>query len=108
TPSPVRRTLPGSAARVRRAIPLLRIPERLSSGRAPASGTPLDVDGRVLGVALDELAPRLYRVAHERAERAVGRRCVLHGHLLQYAPRGIHGGLPELLRVHLSQTFVAL
>ena len=68
----------------------------------------LCVDVGVGGILLDELATGLYVVAHQHGEDLVGLGGVLDGDLLQQTVLGIHGGLPELLGVHLTKTFVAL
>src|SRR5262245_60399893 len=59
-------------------------------------------------VLLDELPPRLHLVSHQGGEDLVGLVRVLDLHLEQRARPGIHGGLPELRRVHLAETLVAL
>src|SRR5712692_162934 len=62
----------------------------------------------VLGVPLDELAPRLDLVAHELVEELGGLDRVLHGDP-ENGPRGrVHRGLPELVRVHLTEPLVPL
>src|SRR5690625_2069297 len=76
--------------------------QRASADRA--SG----VDRGVACVALDELAPWLNGIAHECAENAIGRRGIVDGHLLQAPRRGVHGSLPQLLGVHLTETFITL
>src|SRR5258706_15475293 len=60
------------------------------------------------GVLLDELAPRLDFIAHQRLEDLVGLERVLHLDLEEGALGGIHGGAPELVLVHLAQALVAL
>ena len=68
----------------------------------------LCVDVGIGGVLLDELTARLNIVTHEHGEYLVGLGGILDGHLLQQTVLRVHGGLPELLRVHLTQTFVTL
>src|SRR5215470_1775071 len=69
----------------------------------------LDVEVHdVEGVLLDELAARLHRVAHQDGEDLVSADRILHAHPEQGARLRIHGGLPELLGVHLAQALVAL
>ncbi len=64
----------------------------------------LHVQGaHVAGVLGDEVTPRLHLVAHERGEHLVGDGGVVHRDLQQGALVGVHGGLPQLLRVHLAQ-----
>jgi hypothetical protein len=62
----------------------------------------------VEGVLLDERAAGLDRVAHQHGEHLVGAHRVLHGDLEERARLRVHGGLPELLRIHLAETLVAL
>src|SRR5688500_3162577 len=62
----------------------------------------------VLRILLDELPARLDVVAHQRREDLVGFDRVLERHLEDRARLGIHGRLPELVRIHLAQTLVAL
>src|SRR5688572_28954974 len=62
----------------------------------------------VLGVAGDEAAAGFDVLAHEDAEQLVGGRGVLDGDLQQDAGLGVHGGLPQLLGVHLAQALEPL
>ena len=64
--------------------------------------------GHAQRVVLDELAPRLHVVAHERREDLVGADRILDLHLQQDALGRVHRRLPELLGVHLAQPLVAL
>src|SRR3990172_5354983 len=59
-------------------------------------------------VALDEVLAGGHFLAHELREHAVCGHRVLYVDLEHDAPGGVHGRLPELLRVHLTQTLVAL
>src|SRR6185312_6142427 len=59
-------------------------------------------------VLLNERSPGLDLVAHEDGEDGVGVDVVLDLHAQQAALGGVHGGFPELRRVHLAATFVAL
>ena len=68
----------------------------------------LRVDVSVGGVFLDELTTGFDIVTHEHREDLVGLGGILDAHLLQQTVLGIHGRLPQLLGVHLTQTFVAL
>src|SRR4051794_35482745 len=69
----------------------------------------LDVQvGHFAGVALDELASRLHRVAHQHREDLVGAGGVVDRHLLERAVLGVHRGLEELVGVHLAQALEAL
>src|SRR6185312_116655 len=53
-------------------------------------------------VRLDEDAPRLDLIAHQRLEDQIGGHGVFHVHLEERAALGVHGGFPELLLVHLA------
>src|SRR5687768_15688718 len=69
----------------------------------------LDVEvSDIKGIGLDEVSSRLDFFAHQDVEDLIGRIEILDTDL-QQAPRlGIHGGLPELLRIHLAEAFVPL
>ncbi len=54
------------------------------------------------GVVFDELSPRLDLVPHEDREEPVGLDRVLDADLEECAFVGVHGGFPELFRVHLA------
>ena len=68
----------------------------------------LGVDLGVCGVALDKFATRTDVVTHQHGEDIVGFGGILDGHLLEHTRFRTHGGFPKLMRVHFSQTFVAL
>src|SRR5215468_8115895 len=72
-----------------------------------AGGSDVEVT-HVECVLLDELPPRLDLVAHQGGEDLVGLVCILDLDLEQRARLGVHGRLPELRRVHLAETLVAL
>src|SRR6516164_11376263 len=57
----------------------------------------------VLGIALDERAPRFHVLAHEHAEQLVGLGSVVERHLEQHPVRRVHRGFPQLARVHLAE-----
>src|SRR5215207_5183141 len=61
-----------------------------------------------LRVLLDEEASRLDFVAHERLEDLIGHDRVVEIHAEDRACFRVHGCLPQLIRVHLAQTLVAL
>ena len=65
-------------------------------------------DGGVGGVLLDELAARFNVLAHEHREDAVGLSGIADVDTLEQTVLGIHGGLPQLLGIHLTQTFESL
>src|SRR3970282_2771995 len=58
----------------------------------------------VVGVLLDEQLSRGDVVAHQGLEHVLGPERILHGDLEQGPGLGVHGGLPELGGVHLSET----
>ena len=68
----------------------------------------LCVDVGVGSILLDELAARLYIVTHQHREDLVSLSGILDSYLLEQAVLRIHSRLPQLLRVHLTKTFVAL
>jgi len=57
---------------------------------------------------LYELPARLHLVAHEDSEDPVRLHCILQGDPKHDPPLRIHGSLPELLGVHLTQALVPL
>src|SRR6185369_10071252 len=76
---------------------------------APYTYNLLDVQiDHVQRVGLDEVAARLDLVTHQDGEDLVRFDGVLDLDLQQDPVFRVHGGLPELLRVHLAQAFVAL
>ena len=70
--------------------------------------TPLGVYIGISCVALDEFAAGANVLTHEHGEDAVSLGGVLDVDLLEQTVLRIHGCLPELLGIHLTQTFVAL
>ena len=87
-------------------------PRRRQSGALVAENDPRDsLDVQILHaqrVVLDEAAARLDLVAHQRREDLVGLVGVLDTDLQQRARLRVHRRFPELLRVHLTEPFVAL
>src|SRR6185295_14853187 len=70
--------------------------------KSPSRKRPLHVEvPHAERVRLDERAARLDFVAHQLGEDLVGGDAVLDLHLEQAPHAGIHGGLPELLGIHL-------
>src|SRR5215218_3486277 len=69
-----------------------------------AGGRELSIDEGVLSVLLDELPAGLHILPHQDGEHPVGRRGVLEGHLAQDPGVRVHGGLPQLLGIHLTET----
>src|SRR5579872_2241977 len=59
-------------------------------------------------IVLDEFAARFDQIAHQLGEDIVGLVDLLDFHLQQRTLVDIEGGFPELVRVHLAETFVAL
>src|SRR5215831_14855882 len=77
----------------------------------PANTTDSDLDVQVfheLRVVLDEHAPGLDVVAHQRLKDLIGQHGFLDGHLEQRARFRIHRRVEELVGVHLAQALVPL
>ena len=80
-----------------------------ASGRSPVSFSPLDVQvGGVQRVFVDEIASRLHLVSHQGGENFVRLHRVLDPDLQEGPLLRVHRRFPELLRVHLAETLVAL
>src|SRR5271168_940381 len=62
----------------------------------------------VLGVAGDKASACFDVLAHQDGEQFVGGRGVVQGDLTQHPDRRVHGGFPQLLGIHFTETFVAL
>src|SRR4051794_41028290 len=62
----------------------------------------------VLGITGDEGAPCLDVLAHQHAEQFVSRRSIIQGDLEQHPLLRVHRGVPQLLRVHLTQALEPL
>src|ERR1700682_4953185 len=72
--------------------------------RTVGSG-PLNVEvADALGVRLNELFAGLHVGPHQLLEYVVDRCRIFDGDLKQHATRGIHGRLPELFGIHLTET----
>src|SRR5437868_2010813 len=71
-----------------------------------ASGLDVQV-AHGLRVRLDEAFAGVHVVAHQDVENLVGLHRVLDLDPQQHAVLGVHGGIPELLGVHLAETLVA-
>src|SRR5438105_7910739 len=71
-----------------------------------ASGLDVQV-AHGLRVRLDEALAGIHVVAHQDIENLVGLDRVLDLDPQQHAVLGVHGGIPELLGVHLAETLVA-
>ena len=75
----------------------------------PYAATASDIkEPHVLRVALDERAALLDVFTHQDREHLVRARGVVEGDLQQDAVVGIHGGVPQLIWVHLAEALVAL
>src|SRR6266487_3271150 len=86
-----------------------RVTRRVGSWASSGIVRPLDVQVHdFLRVLLDVLAPWLDRLSHEDGEQSVRGQGVVDRDLFQEAPRGVHGRLPQLVGVHLSEAFVPL
>src|SRR5262245_14542058 len=59
-------------------------------------------------VLFNELPPRLDLLTHENGEHPVGLDRILVRDAQQRPRFGVHGGLPQLIGVHLPETLVAL
>src|SRR5438034_11742361 len=64
-------------------------------------------ESHVGGVGGDEVLAQLDVVAHQHRHDLVGERSLLDVDLQQRALRGVHGGGPELLPIHLAQALQA-
>ena len=62
---------------------------------------------RVFGVFLNELLPGLHLFAHQHRKRGVGGHGVVQGDAAQGALPRVHGGLPQLMGIHLAQSLEA-
>ena len=62
----------------------------------------------IIGVLDDERLARRHVIAHEQTEDLVGLFGVLHADTAQHARTRIHGGVGELVGIHLTQALVAL
>src|SRR5665647_1152730 len=89
--------------------------ERISSSSSMGSILPSSVcrlsdieEPHFLRVLLDERAARLDLVAHQHRKDLIGRLDVFHRHELEGARHGVHGGVPELVGVHLAEPLEAL
>ncbi len=68
----------------------------------------LDIQPCLVGVGLDEATTGWNRIAHEHVKGAVGLSRVLNVDLEDGAILWVHGRVPKLLVIHLSQALVAL
>src|SRR5690606_40514240 len=64
--------------------------------------------GDVQGVGFNKGAARFSLITHQGGEHLIGTNDVVDGHTQHTAGRRIHGGFPQLFRVHLTQTFITL
>ena len=63
----------------------------------------LHIQLRVLGVGLDKAAAGLHLVTNQDGKGFIGLFGILNGDLNDDAVIGVHGGLPQLLGVHLTK-----
>lgn len=61
-----------------------------------------------MGMLLNELTARLNLLSHEGAENFIRHKGIIHFQLQYRAFFRIHGSFPQLIRIHFTQTFVAL
>ena len=66
------------------------------------------VDICIRRILLNKFTSWTYIVAHQHGEDVVGFGRIFNVHLFQNTGFRIHGGFPQLFRVHFTQTFVAL
>ena len=59
-------------------------------------------------IAFNKGSSRLDFIAHERCENLVGCNRIFYLYAQQATHSGVHGGFPQLLRVHLTQALVPL
>ena len=60
------------------------------------------------GMVLNKLPARLDLFTHQGRKDVIGIFCILNIYLEQGSFVRMHGGFPQLLRIHFPQTFVAL
>src|SRR5471032_1665975 len=60
------------------------------------------------GIAFDEVTARFDRITHQGVEDLVCANGVFDGHAQHATLSWVHGGFPQLIRVHFAQTFVSL
>lgn len=68
----------------------------------------LHINLSILGVAFDEFAAGSHFIAHEHTKYPVGLCCAFDGYFFQCSVGWVHGGIPQLVGVHFTQTLVAL
>ena len=61
-----------------------------------------------MGMLLDKLLAGLNLIAHKLTYHTFCLSRIFDAHLEHSTGRGLHGGFPELLGVHLAQTLVTL
>lgn len=81
--------------------------KRAASYRAVSRRLNIDIC-RFQGVLFDEGTTWFNRIAHQGREQLVCSNRVFNGHAQHATAFRIHGGFPQLLRVHFAQTFIAL
>src|SRR6478609_3573104 len=88
--------------------PMMSVPPATTPPPCYACAGASDVDLRRERVVFDEPPAELHDLAHEAREQLLGLGGVLDGHLLEGPRLGVHGGLAELLGVHLAQALEAV
>ena len=84
------------------------MPRSFSPDALTYTADALDVDvRRPQRIRLDEVPPRLHLIPHQHREHAVGLDRVVDLHAQQAPHGGVHGGLPQLLRVQIEDAIEA-
>ena len=81
--------------------------ERVGKNGSKRSTSDVDVRG-AQRVGLNEVATGLHLVTHQHGEHPVGFNRIFNLHAQEPAHLGVHGGFPQLFRIHLTQALVAL
>src|ERR1700710_1674979 len=88
--------------------PMMSVPPATTPPPAYRCARASDVDLRRERVVFDEPPAELHDLAHEAREQLLGLGGVLDGHLLERPRLGVHGGLAQLLGVHLTEALEAV
>src|SRR5690625_6302202 len=67
----------------------------------------LYVELRVFSIFLNEFPSWLYIVAHKNRKHFISSGRTFDGYLLESSRFRIHGGFPQLLRIHFAKAFVS-
>ena len=69
--------------------------------------TPLHIQIRILRMTLNKPLPRTHLIPHQHIEHLIRLHRLLNAHLQDRPAGRVHRRIPQRLRVHLTQTFVA-